>query len=70
MIAPPELPPDDTERRRRFFAEVNAAYDALRADSAAWEKELAERRIWEATSMDGLEDDPWYDDPPEESEAG
>ncbi|HEX8696305.1 MAG TPA: hypothetical protein VF746_28055 [Longimicrobium sp.] len=66
MTNPPDLP-DEAERRRRFFAEVNAAYDALRADPAAWEEELAERRVWEATLMDGLEDDPWYDDPLEEA---
>ncbi len=40
---------------RQFWAAVNAGYAALRADSAAWEAELAERRAWEGTLMDGLE---------------
>jgi hypothetical protein len=40
---------------RQFWAAVNAGYAALRADPKAWAEELAERRIWEATLMDGLD---------------
>jgi predicted transcriptional regulator len=44
-------------RRQRFFEELNAAYTALQSDSEAWQEELAERRAWEITLTDGLEDD-------------
>lgn len=40
---------------RQFWAAVDAGYAALRADPVAWEKELVERRAWEATLMDGLD---------------
>ena len=39
-----------------FWDRVNAAYRALRADPAAWGRELQERRAWDATLLDGLED--------------
>ena len=41
----------------RFLDAANAAFAALRADPVAWEAELQERRIWEGTLADGLEDD-------------
>jgi hypothetical protein len=45
---------------RQFWAAVNAGYAALRADPEAWTEELAERRLWEATLMDGLDpEDAW-----------
>ena len=43
--------------RKRFFEEMNAAYEALRADPQAWAEELEERRAWEATLMDGIDDE-------------
>jgi predicted transcriptional regulator len=43
-------------RREQFFAELNAAYERLRADPVAWEEELAERALWETTLADGLDD--------------
>jgi len=49
-------------RRQRFLEQVNAAYAALRADPEAWRVELEERRSWDATLMDGIdeeEDDAW-----------
>jgi len=42
-------------RTKRFWQDVEAGYAALQADPAAWEEELAERRLWEATLGDGLE---------------
>jgi hypothetical protein len=42
-------------RRTRFFEQMNAAYASLRADPVAWQQELAERAVWDATLMDGLE---------------
>lgn len=43
--------------RQRFWDQVDEAYAALRADPEAWAEELAERKLWEATLMDGLEGD-------------
>jgi hypothetical protein len=40
-------------RRQRMFDEADAAYAALRRDSEAWQEELEERRLWEATLPDG-----------------
>lgn len=37
---------------------TNRAYEALRADPAAWQAELDERAIWEVTLLDGLGDQP------------
>jgi hypothetical protein len=48
---------------RQFWAEVNAGYAAMRADPEAWAEELAERRAWEATLMDGLDpSERWTED--------
>lgn len=44
-------------RAEEFFAALDAAYGALRADPAAWAEETAERVAWEATLGDGLEDE-------------
>ncbi len=44
-------------RRQRFLEDANADYERLRADPAAWAEELAERKLWDATLLDGLEDD-------------
>ena len=43
-------------RRQCIFAQANAAYVALRSDPEAWAAELAERREWEATLADGLDE--------------
>lgn len=42
-------------RRQRFLEDANRSFAAMRADSAEWEQELAEREIWEGTLQDGLE---------------
>lgn len=44
-------------RRRLFWERVDAASSDLRRDSAAWQEELSERRAWDATLADGLEDE-------------
>jgi len=44
-------------RRRTMLEEGNRAYAALQRDSAAWKEEMAERKLWENTLADGLEDD-------------
>lgn len=45
----------DTYRRKLFFEQLNAGYAALRADPQAWAEELEERKLWDATLMDGLD---------------
>jgi hypothetical protein len=52
-----KLSPAEIARRRRFFAECDAAYAEMQSDPALWQQELAERRLWEATLLDGLEED-------------
>jgi hypothetical protein len=44
-------------RRRRMLELTNAAYAALREDPTAWQEELAERRAWDVTLADGLEEE-------------
>jgi hypothetical protein len=66
----------DAYRRKVFFDGLAADYAALKADPEAWAEELAERKLWEATLMDGLDpDERWTEDgrclnpePPKESE--
>ncbi len=43
-------------RRRAFLEEVNRAYHSLHQDPTGWAVEEEERRIWEATLGDGLEE--------------
>jgi len=45
-------------RRERFLTELNASFAALRENPEAYEAEMEERRAWDATLSDGLEDDP------------
>jgi hypothetical protein len=48
---------------RQFWVAVNAGYAALRADPEAWAEVEAERRLWDATLMDGLDSsERWTDD--------
>jgi predicted transcriptional regulator len=42
---------------RQFWVAVDAGYAALRADAAAWAEVEAERKLWDKTLMDGLEED-------------
>jgi hypothetical protein len=53
---PQRLQPNAVEkqRRRHILEETNAAYARLRADPSAWQEELEERVVWEATLADGL----------------
>jgi hypothetical protein len=53
----------DVYRRKLFFEQLNAGYAALRADPQAWADELEERKLWDATLMDGLDpDERWTND--------
>jgi hypothetical protein len=47
----------DAYRRQFFLEQLNEQFARLRADPAAWREELAERKLWEGTLMDGLEDE-------------
>ena len=63
LIRPAVAVPLDANRRRRWLEETNEAYAALRADSAAWQAELAERASWDGTLLDGLDpEECWTDD--------
>jgi len=43
-------------RRKQFLEEANRAYAQLKNDPQAWAEELEERRAWDVTLGDGLED--------------
>jgi len=43
-------------RRASFLAGLNGDFAALRQNRAAWEEEQQERRAWDVTLADGLED--------------
>lgn len=42
-------------RRQLFLDAADAAYATLRQDPKAWQAELDERMLWEATLSDGLD---------------
>ncbi|MGQ9553906.1 MAG: toxin-antitoxin system protein [Anaerolineae bacterium] len=48
----------ESYRRQRIIALSNAAYAALREDRHAWREVEEERRAWESTLADGLDDAP------------
>src|SRR5437588_6903232 len=53
----------DAYRRKLFFEKLNAGYAELRADPQAWAEHQAEREMWDATLMDGLDPgERWTDD--------
>ncbi len=47
----------DAYRREQFFAALDQAYEALWADPAARDEELAERKLFEGTLADGLDEE-------------
>lgn len=47
-------------RREVFLEGVASDYAALRLDPKAWAAEMVERTAWEATTADGLQDEPVY----------
>ena len=53
----------DAYRRKVFFERLNAGYGELRADPEAWAETEAERKLWDATLLDGLNsDERWTED--------
>jgi hypothetical protein len=47
----------EEKRRELLFNTADAAYTALRNDPLAWQEEMAERKLWDNTLMDGLDTD-------------
>jgi hypothetical protein len=43
-------------RRKRLLEMGNQAYAALKKDPKGWEQELVERKLWENTLADGLDE--------------
>jgi predicted transcriptional regulator len=43
--------------RELLLQEANKAYESMRTNKRFWKEELKERALWDATLMDGLEDD-------------
>lgn len=54
LIRPAVALPAD-EYRRTFLEEVDRGYAALRQDPDSWQTELAERKLFEGTLLDGLD---------------
>jgi hypothetical protein len=54
----------EREEERRYWAQFDADFAALRADPAAWAEELHERAVEDGTLMDGLDDNPYDDGQP------
>ncbi|HKP74968.1 MAG TPA: hypothetical protein VJT67_05460 [Longimicrobiaceae bacterium] len=53
----PEAPASSSkEDVRRFLAEFEAFFTALREDPVAWKEHMDEFHEWDCTLMDGLED--------------
>ncbi len=44
-------------KKKKFFDRLNAAYEKLQSDPAAWSEEQKEREVWDITLSDGLESD-------------
>ena len=53
----------EEERRRQFFAEVDAAYGSLRSVPEAWADYKAEAAAWDSTLMDGLDPEEHHEAP-------
>ena len=49
-------------QRKKFWADFNAACEALQADPAAWADLRQEDAAWEATLADGLEEEQQSDE--------
>ncbi len=54
--------------KERFWKQVRADYERLRADPAAWQDYKEEVELWDSLSGDGLENEPPYFSPEEERE--
>lgn len=46
----------------QFWDQMEAEFERLRDDPAAWEEYMAEHREWDVALLDGLEDEPPHDE--------
>ncbi len=44
-------------KKRLFWDQAERDFSAIRDDPKAWNEEIAERKAWDASLMDGLEAD-------------
>jgi hypothetical protein len=44
-------------RRQRFLEDANRAFANLKADRDAWGQEAEERKLWESTLADGMDEE-------------
>jgi hypothetical protein len=44
-------------RRKKFFEDLDAAYAELQKDPETWASYQTELKVWDATLMDGLDND-------------
>jgi predicted transcriptional regulator len=44
-------------KKKEFFDNLNSFYTKLKADPKAWAEEEAERAEWDATLLDGIDND-------------
>ena len=42
-------------RRRRFLEGLSQDFKTLKEDSQSWQEELEERKLWDKTLLDGVE---------------
>lgn len=49
-------------RRRSMLKAINESFSRLKSDEKAWAEVTREREIFDATLMDGLEDEPYDGD--------
>ncbi len=56
----------DRYEQEEFRKAVAASFARIRSDPAEWDDYMREVRAWDATLMDGLEDEPPYDDADEQ----
>lgn len=55
LIRPAVAVPADAQWRHRLLEQANRDYAELRGDPEAWQATLAEREVWDATLLDGLD---------------
>ena len=48
---------DDHYRREKFLRDANSDFAAMKKNRGAWTEELAERKLWDETLADGLDDE-------------
>ena len=44
-------------RRRKILEATNEAFSTLKANQDLWQEEIAERKVWENTLSDGVENE-------------